>query len=76
MIPLSLMLWCKNIHFHGIPEIIFVIKQTADVKVINNQCHNWAHCINYIFGLAQDCNNSSANALELLQTCAKPSNYI
>ena len=29
-----------------------------------------------IDGLAQDCNNSSANALELLQSCSKPSNYL
>ena len=27
----------------------------------------------YIDGLAQDCNNSFANALELLQSCTKPS---
>ena len=27
----------------------------------------------YINGLVQDCSNSSANALELLQSCAKPS---
>ena len=28
--------------------------------------------INYIDGLAQDCSNSIANALELLYSCAKP----
>ena len=28
-----------------------------------------------INGLVQDCSNSSANALELLQSCTKPSNY-
>ena len=27
----------------------------------------------YIDGLAQDCSNSIANALELLQSCVKPS---
>ena len=27
----------------------------------------------HIDGLAQDCSNSIANALELLQSCAKPS---
>ena len=38
-----------------------------------------AHCIyaisvhEYIDGIAQDCSNSIANALELLQSCAKPS---
>ena len=30
-------------------------------------------CSNQIEGLAQDCSNSIANALELLQSCAKPS---
>ena len=31
------------------------------------------HLIHYIDGLAQNCSNSIANALELLQSCAKPS---
>ena len=30
--------------------------------------------LRYIDGLAQDCSNSSANALELLKSCAKPWN--
>ena len=30
-------------------------------------------CIYYIDGLAQDCSNSIANALELMQSCTKPS---
>ena len=29
-----------------------------------------------IDGLVQDCSNSIANALELLQSCTKPSTYI
>ena len=28
---------------------------------------------NYVDGLVQDCSNSTANALELLQSCTKPS---
>ena len=31
--------------------------------------------IDQIESLAQDCSNSSANTLELLQSCAKPSKY-
>ena len=27
----------------------------------------------YVYGLVQDCSKSSANALELLQSCTKPS---
>ena len=45
--------------------------------------HNFHHCnlseLTYIDGLAQDCNNSIANSLELLQSCnkhANPSVYI
>ena len=30
---------------------------------------------NYVDGLVQDCSNSSALALELLQSCTKPSMY-
>ena len=30
----------------------------------------------YIDGLVQDCSNSIANALELLQSCTKPLTYI
>ena len=29
-----------------------------------------------INGLVQDCSNSSANAMELLQSCAKPPKYL
>ena len=32
-----------------------------------------AERIDYINGLAQDCSNSIANTLELLQSCTKPS---
>ena len=34
------------------------------MKLVNNE---------YIDGLVQDCSNSIANALELLQSCTKPS---
>ena len=33
-------------------------------------------CIHYISGFAQDCSDSSALALELLQSCSEPSIYI
>ena len=33
-------------------------------------CPLWHHC-NVVYGLAQDCSNSSALAMELLQSCAK-----
>ena len=36
----------------------------------NEHTHQW-----YIDGLVQDCGNSSALAMELLQSCIKPSIY-
>ena len=33
----------------------------------------YSHCIAYIDGLVQDCSNSSVLAMELLQSCTKPS---
>ena len=41
-----------------------------------NQCCPWSCIRNYYFdGLVQDCSNSSALAMELLQSCAKPSTW-
>ena len=40
--------------------------------ITHNQVHNhWGQW--YINGLVQDCNNTIAKALELLQSCSKPS---
>ena len=41
-------------------------------KLICNNFQKHQRCID---GLAQDCSNSSADALELLQSCAKPLVY-
>ena len=35
--------------------------------------HNWGY--SQFDGLVQDCSNSIANALELLQSCTKPLSY-
>ena len=46
---------------------------------LNSQAHptvyaiKYAHCFGYIDGLVQDYSNSSALAMELLQSCTKPS---
>ena len=34
---------------------------------------HWDNSVLHVDGLVQDCSNSIANALELLQSCAKPS---
>ena len=38
----------------------------------HNRLHHW-DLTKYLNGLVQDCSNSTANALELLQSCTKPS---
>ena len=43
-----------------------------------NYPHTQSYCnetLSNIDGLVQDCSNSIANALELLQSCTKPSMY-
>ena len=45
-----------------------------DINVFTNKGNEIVLNTNgYIDGLAQDCSNSIANALELLQPCANPS---
>ena len=44
---------------------------------ISSRYHHHHHLLTHnIDGLAQDCSNSIANALELLQSCTKPSIYL
>ena len=51
--------------------------ETALDYFIFHVCHIWEGRKTiteaYLDGQVQDCSNSSANALELLQSCAKPS---
>ena len=73
----------KNIYLHinkhylwlFILCVIFIILCPHLLHIIaaNQWCpyHNMAY--HYVDGLVQDCSNSSANALELLQSCTKPS---
>ena len=43
-------------------------------KVVYHMKYPCSHAgVVYIHGLVQDCSNSSALAMELLQSCAKPS---
>ena len=73
---------CRFIGFHY-PESVIVVSpslMTGDTNVdwISAHCtlHPVLHCVSldqYIDGLVQDCSNSSALALELLQSCTKPS---
>ena len=63
------------------------INENSNIFIQNNAFENavckmtailsWPQCDNtfmaYVDGLVQDCSNSIANALELLQSCTKPS---
>ena len=66
------------------PAAMVLYKQDKQVLVFwmekfqlpeHSQCSEIRQVTN-IDGLVQDCSNSIANALELLQSCTKPSNYI
>ena len=46
-----------------------------DVTVMVNLMANTVCILWYIYGLVQDCSNSSALAMEWLQSCTKPSIY-
>ena len=49
-------------------------KQSVELPMIwDAMTFMWHLCNEYIDGLVQDCSNSIANALELLQSCTKPS---
>ena len=54
------------------------IKKTY-LKILSAKFHPFCWGLNMltaqIDGLVQDCSNSIANALELLQSCTKPSKY-
>ena len=65
------------LYIHGLAQDC-----SNSLKIINLRLQLWSYFINrpwnkihalYIDGLAQDCSNSNANALELLQSCTKPS---
>ena len=49
--------------------------ENCNVSVFNHWYYAQHRQKKYINGLAQDCSNSIANALELLQSCAEPSIY-
>ena len=49
---------------------------TLRVANISHECLLWFVWLNHpVNGLVQDCSNSIANALELLQSCTKPSTW-
>ena len=53
------------------PALIICMLSNAVLFCVPYIC--WGHKVQYIDGLVQDCSNYIANALELLQSCTKPS---
>ena len=59
----------------ALTEVICGLQTSATsqrVSIYLNGGHDWSHEID---GLVQDCSNSIATALELLQSCTKPSKW-
>ena len=64
---MDILQWLQSI-FSAVHKCIFLIKHLRNLILSNiGQVEK-----NHIDGLAQDCNNSIAKALELLQSCTKP----
>ena len=61
-------LWCLTLPSHSIQVYMYVI--AANVQLFRDM---YVFCEQHFDGLVQDCSNSFANALELLQSCTKPS---
>ena len=53
--------------------LILCIARTVELNAYNkNYTKQDLNNLYYLNGLVQDCSNSTANALELLQSCIKP----
>ena len=52
--------------------VFYLLLMTLIVRLMTELLTDVTHWIIYIDGLMQDCSNSSALALELLQSCTKP----
>ena len=62
-----------NFHIQIIPRPISVYG--VWIKYSTQVVHDGIFCTGHFDGLVQDCRNSIASALELLQSCTKPSIY-
>ena len=60
----------QAINNHHMNSIVTILSYES---YITKSILHYNHKTNYINGLEQDCSNYSANALELLQSCTKPS---
>ena len=63
-----------HLQFHSSQEVDVFLSHSAVLHYINwsnVDCYLWCH----IDGIVQDCSNSIANALELMQSCTKPLIY-
>ena len=64
----------KKTHMkNGVCEMVSILSQPQWVNICHFFILHTTTEESYIVGLEQDCSNSIANALELLQSCTKPS---
>ena len=63
----------ENTYENGVYEMVSILSQPQWVNICHFFILHTTTEESYIVGLEQDCSNSIANALELLQSCTKPS---
>ena len=79
----QVMAWCRQATSHYLSQcwprsmLPYGVIRPQWVKnkrnlFLRNQNHWFLQAFHHIYGLVQDCNNSIANALELLRSCSKP----
>ena len=56
-------------------SMYFLTMTSVKYELVKNAPYKWSknNCVMMWIGLVQDCSNSFADALELLQSCTKPS---
>ena len=66
----------NTISFRTAPTVVFLYVDGTHLGICRGLPHSVLRNLNpYIDGLVQDCSNSSALAMELLQSCTKPLIY-
>ena len=69
-------IWGYTVIFLIHLKLVYEIYILSSISLFNEDdmsCH--ITVVDDIDGLVQDCSNSTANALELMQSCTKPSIY-
>ena len=76
MSPSYKIIYIYEISFRYVCFFCEILLPSVDVLAFSFVIYIYMFIYIYIDGLVQDCSNSIANELELLQSCTKPSIYI